>query len=383
MLLFCYCFAAVTVFLCRVNGNGKIMLSVKLIQNTIDEVVKVTGRAVILYDANGIPLYFTGEIKRQPDPQIVVSFAEGRIHEDDPSVYGMARVVCDDNVEYVVALGEADPASKTIANLVALQIKSLENAYKENPDKENFLKNLLLDNIILADVYTGARKYNIKESVKRAVIIVENPKYSAHSLKKRLEKSTAVSEQDLITAVDDHYFIIIKQLEDPEGYEEISNAAREAMLSLGENVRAAYGTIVKELKDVSRSYKEAQLAIDIGRIFQPEKDIVAYSTLGIGRLIYQLPLPLCRLFIKEVFSNRTPDCFDEETITTVSRFFENNLNVSETSRQLYIHRNTLVYRLDKIYKMTGLDLRLFEDAIIFKIALMVVRYMKYMETTEQ
>ena len=139
---------------------------------------------------------------------------------------------------------------------------------------------------------------------------------------------------------------------------------------------------IETIKDVSRSYKEAKMALDVGKIFYSSKNVVAYSKLGIGRLIYQLPLPLCRMFIKEIFDGKSPDEFDEETLTTINKFFENSLNVSETSRQLYIHRNTLVYRLDKLQKSTGLDLRVFEDAITFKIALMVVKYMKYMENLD-
>ena len=144
----------------------------------------------------------------------------------------------------------------------------------------------------------------------------------------------------------------------------------------------AYGTIVGEIKEVSRSYKEARMALNVGKIFFSERQVIAYSSLGIGRLIYQLPIPLCKMFIKEIFEGKSPDDFDEETLTTINKFFENSLNVSETSRQLYIHRNTLVYRLDKLQKSTGLDLRVFEDAITFKIALMVVKYMKYMENQD-
>ena len=147
-----------------------------------------------------------------------------------------------------------------------------------------------------------------------------------------------------------------------------------------ENVRIAIGTIVNEIRDVSRSYKEAKMALDIGKIFDRDKNVVSYSNLGIGRLIYQLPLPLCKMFIKETFGGKSADDFDDEVLNTINKFFENNLNVSETSRQLYIHRNTLVYRLDKLQKQTGLDLRVFEDAITFKIALMVVNYMDYMES---
>ena len=141
----------------------------------------------------------------------------------------------------------------------------------------------------------------------------------------------------------------------------------------------SYGTIVHEIKEVSRSYKEAKMALDVGKIFFSGKNVIAYNNLGIGRLIFQLPIPLCKMFIEEIFEGKSPDDFDEETISTINKFFENSLNVSETSRQLYIHRNTLVYRLDKLQKTTGLDLRVFEDAITFKIALMVVKYMKYME----
>ena len=147
-------------------------------------------------------------------------------------------------------------------------------------------------------------------------------------------------------------------------------------------VHVAYGTIVNEVKEVSRSYKEAKMALDVGKIFYSDKNIVAYNNLGIGRLIYQLPVSLCRMFIKEIFDGKSPEDLDDETLVTINKFFENNLNVSETSRQLYIHRNTLVYRLDKLQKSTGLDLRVFEDAITFKIALMVVKYMNYIETLD-
>ena len=147
-------------------------------------------------------------------------------------------------------------------------------------------------------------------------------------------------------------------------------------------VRVSYGNIIHEIKDVSRSYKEAKMALEVGKIFYADKIIVPYNNLGIGRLIYQLPMPLCQMFIKEIFDGKSPDEFDEETLSTINKFFENSLNVSETSRQLYIHRNTLVYRLDKLQKSTGLDLRIFDDAITFKIALMVVKYMKYMESLE-
>ena len=144
-------------------------------------------------------------------------------------------------------------------------------------------------------------------------------------------------------------------------------------------VRGSYGTIVSELKDLSRSYKEARMAMDVGRIFYASKRVISYNELGIGRLIYQLPPSLCKMFIKEIFGEGEMEEFDQEILTTISTFFDNNLNVSETARQLFVHRNTLVYRIEKLLKTTGLDIRTFDDAMTLKIALMVQAYMKAME----
>ncbi len=192
--------------------------------------------------------------------------------------------------------------------------------------------------------------------------------------------------KDFVTAVDEKNIIVVKELEPTDSHKELEKTAQgfyDILKEEGEeDILIAYGTVVGDIKEVSKSYKEAKLALDVGKIFFGERSIIAYSTLGIGRLIYQLPIHLCKMFIREIFEGKSPDDFDEETLATINKFFENNLNVSETSRQLYIHRNTLVYRLDKLQKSTGLDLRVFEDAITFKIALMVVRYMNYMETME-
>ena len=191
---------------------------------------------------------------------------------------------------------------------------------------------------------------------------------------------------DYITAVDESNVILIKALSPDEGYAGLERIAytivdmmnMEAMM----NVRVSYGTIVEELKEVSKSYKEAKMALDVGKIFYEEKKVTAYGNLGIGRLIYQLPVNLCRIFIDEIFGSNVPDDLDDETLTTINKFFENNLNVSETSRQLFVHRNTLVYRIEKLAKSTGLDIRTFDDALTFKIALMVVNYMRYLDSLE-
>ena len=186
-----------------------------------------------------------------------------------------------------------------------------------------------------------------------------------------------------MTTVDEDSVVLIKAMDEDESDEGLERIAKTIMDMINAeamiNVRVAFGTVIHELKDVSKSYKEAKMASDVGRIFYPEKQIVSYRLLGIGRLIYQLPVNLCRMYIHEIFGERIPEEIDEETLVTVEKFFENNLNVSETSRQLFIHRNTLVYRIEKLQKATGLDIRVFDDALTLKIALMVVNYMNYLE----
>ena len=259
-------------------------------------------------------------------------------------------------------------------------------AYKERFDKDNFVKNLLLDNLLLVDIYSRSKKLHIQTDVPRAVLIVEALGGRDSNILELARTHYRGSGKDFVTEVDENNVIIVKELSDGDSLKEMDKAAKGLWNFLKKegvkDIRVAYGTVVQEIKEVSRSYKEAKMALDVGKIFFDEREIVAYSELGIGRLIYQLPIPLCKMFIREIFGGRSPEDFDEEMLSTIDKFFENSLNVSETSRQLFIHRNTLVYRLDKLQKSTGLDLRVFEDAITFKIALMVVKYMRYMESAD-
>ena len=273
-----------------------------------------------------------------------------------------------------------------IGKMAAFQIQNLLVAYKERFDKDNFIKNLLLDNLLLVDIYSRAKKLYIPVDAQRVVLIIECSAGREDNVLEQMRPVFGNNNRDFITAVDENNVIIVKALTENDEMKEIEHYTAnltEWLETEGySESRISYGTIVQEIKEVSRSYKEAKMAMDVGKIFFDERRVIAYSELGIGRLIYQLPIPLCKMFIREIFGGKSPDDFDEETLTTISKFFENSLNVSETSRQLFIHRNTLVYRLDKLQKSTGLDLRVFEDAITFKIALMVVKYMKYMEFFE-
>ena len=362
------------------------MISNQVLQTTIDGLKNITRIDICVMDTEGKALATTiNNVEEYEDA--VMAFVESPADSQVLQGYQFFKVFDDHQLEYVIlAKGDSDDVYM-VGKLAAFQIQNLLVAYKERYDKDNFIKNLLLDNLLLVDIYNRAKKLHIETSVNRVVFLIETKDEKDSNALETVKGLFAGKSRDFITAVDEKNIIVVKELSDKDGNKELEKMAKEMLDTLqaeggDEQIHIAYGTIVSDIKEVSKSYKEAKLALDVGKIFFDEKDIVAYTTLGIGRLIYQLPLPLCKMFIKEIFEAKSPDDFDEETLTTINKFFENSLNVSETSRQLYIHRNTLVYRLDKLQKSTGLDLRVFEDAITFKIALMVVKYMKYMETLE-
>ena len=316
----------------------------------------------------------------------IVNFAQSQADTQTIRELQFFKVYDEHQLEYILLARGSGEESLLVGKMAVFQLQSLLTAYKERFDKDNFIKNLLLDNLLLVDIYNRAKKLHIAPDSRRVVFILETPPDRDQGTLENIRNMFAGKSGDFITAIDEKSIIIVKELAPGEDYRNADKIAGSVLDVIGRDgeggIQIAYGTIVRELKEVSRSYKEARMALDIGKIFFGNRDVIAYSSLGIGRLIYQLPIPLCKMFIKEIFSSKSPDDFDEETLTTINKFFENNLNVSETSRQLYIHRNTLVYRLDKLQKSTGLDLRVFEDAITFKIALMVVKYMKYMETLD-
>ncbi len=361
------------------------MISNQILQNTIDGLKGITRVDMCIIDTEGKVLATTfPDADNYINPAL--AFVESPADSQVIQGYQFFKVFDDHQIEYVLlANGDSDDVYM-VGKIAGFQIQNLLVAYKERFDKDNFIKNLLLDNLLLVDIYNRAKKLHIETEVRRVVYVVETNREKDGNELEKVRSIFGGKSKDFVTAVDEKNIIVVKELAENETYEDLEKTA-EVILNLfkaDEDCEAyiAYGTVVNEIKEVSRSYKEARMALDVGKIFFEEKNIIAYSALGIGRLIYQLPIPLCKMFIKEIFDGKSPDDFDEETLTTINKFFENSLNVSETSRQLYIHRNTLVYRLDKLQKSTGLDLRVFEDAITFKIALMVVKYMKYMETLD-
>ncbi len=360
------------------------MISNQILQSTIDGLKGISRMDLCVMDADGKEIASTVDMSSCSN--VAVEFAGSLADSQEIQGYQYFKIFDEQQLEYILVVAGVGEDVYMLGKMVAFQIQNLLVAYKERFDKDNFIKNLLLDNLLLVDIYSRSKKLHIQTDVPRVVLIVESASGKDNNVRELARTHFGNNGKDFITAVDEKDVIIVKELPEAEATKEIEKSARSLITYLQkegiQGVRISYGTVIHEIKEVSRSYKEAKMALDVGKIFFDSRDLVAYSELGIGRLIYQLPIPLCKMFIREIFGGKSPDEFDEETLTTIYKFFENSLNVSETSRQLFIHRNTLVYRLDKLQKSTGLDLRVFEDAITFKIALMVVKYMKYMETFE-
>ena len=361
------------------------MISKQILQKTLDGNKEISGVDLCLTDLKGRVLAATCEPDADELALLVLSFAESEAESREAYGWKLFMVKDGADSEYALAVRSEKELGYSVGKMVVFQLQSLLVAYQDHSERDSFMKNLILDNLISADVYNRARKLHIEVNRRRVVYLIEAPDGMYDQALERLRNLFASRNTDFITAVDGKNIILVRELEineDFTGIEKTATVIKRLFRRNAEQLRVSFGTVVNELREVSRSYKEAWMALEVGRIFYREREIIPYSTLGIGRLIYQLPISLCELFTREIFGEMRPEDLGEELMATISKFFECSLNVSETARQLFIHRNTLVYRLDKVYKMIGLDLRTFEGAITFKIGQMVLSYMKEMENEE-
>ncbi len=361
------------------------MVSNQIIQKSMTELKNITGVEFGVLDTNGQIIFGQPDLY-EIDCEVIKEFV---LSEADSQSIGQVRFLKVGNEEestYIVVTND-DETSYMVGKIAVSQLKQLDDAYQDKMDKNSFYQNLILDNMLLVDIHNKAKRLHLECSKKRVVFLVEvssGGDTSIDNMALELLKSMyAGLSGDHVTTVDEKSIILIKVLGEEDTLEECQGIARTIVdmmnTEIMQNVHVSYGNVVSEMKDVSKSYKEAKMALDVGKIFYSDKDIVSYATLGIGRLIYQLPVNLCKMFIREIFGEKIPEELDEETLATLEKFFDNNLNVSETSRQLFLHRNTLVYRIEKLQKATGLDVRSFDDAMTLKIALMVVNYIEYLE----
>ncbi|MBO4939346.1 MAG: helix-turn-helix domain-containing protein [Oscillospiraceae bacterium] len=285
--------------------------------------------------------------------------------------------------EYAVFCGGDDEIARSFCHLAYVALNDAKVFYEEKHDRGTFVKNIIMDNILPGDIYIRAKELHFATDAPRAVFLIRQVGHSDVATVDVLSGMFPDKLQDFVLSINETDIAVVKQISSSTSDEDLEKMA----VAMEDNLRSelsiktviGIGTVSEHLRELADSYKEAQTAIDVGKVFDTEKSIINYERLGIGRLIYQLPTTLCEIFLSEVFKKNSIDSLDQETLFTINKFFENNLNVSETSRKLFVHRNTLVYRLEKIKKLTGLDLRQFDHAIVFKVALMVRKYLSSRE----
>jgi len=281
--------------------------------------------------------------------------------------------------EYYVFVEGEDDSARFVTNLLSISFAQIKALYDEKYDKASFMKNIILDNILPSDIYVKSKELHVNNELERVALLVRFSGRGEIIPVDVIQNMFPDHNRDYVISVGENDVVLIHEYHTPQEKVHTDRLARSIVDTIQSEfylkVVVGVGTIVSNLKDLARSYKEAQVAIEVGKVFDTEKNVVNYENLGIGRLIYQLPTTLCDMFLNEVFKKGALEGLDRETLLTIQCFFENNLNVSETSRKLFVHRNTLVYRLEKIRKITGLDLREFEHAITFKVALMVKKYL--------
>ncbi len=361
-------------------------MSNSVFQSVIIQLKEISDRVFGVVDAEGYVVSCTDNVllgERWPDAVVKLSGTEGQMVTFGQKTF-RAMVSSANFFEYAVFCNGDDEQARTYCQLAYIALNNAKSFYEEKHDRGTFVKNIIMDNILAGDIYIRAKELHFATDAPRAVFLVRQVGSSDVATVDVLGGMFPDKLQDFVLSINETDIAVIKQLSDvaaPEELEKIARSMEETLKNkLFIKTVIGIGTVAEHMRELSDAYKEAQTAIEVGKVFDTEKSIMHYENLGIGRLIYQLPTTLCDIFLSEVFKKNSIDSLDQETLFTINKFFENNLNVSETSRKLFVHRNTLVYRLEKIKKLTGLDLRQFDHAIVFKVALMVRKYLSSRET---
>ena len=350
------------------------------LQKCMEDWKQISGLDFCLLSEDNSVFVATGE-RRIPSAGKLEDFRNGDALCTANASCCLYKVMDRDELLYILIVWGSGESTSTIGELAVCQIRSLIEAYSEKNDKNAFMQKLLLGSYSEVEAFNRAKKLHISSSCQRAVFLVETRQTGDEHALTMIRNIFSARTHDFITSVDDKGIIIVRELVSTETYENLEATAHMLVDMLGAEAMTqawvAYSNVANGLRDLANAYKEARMALEIGKIFYSERNVFGYRKLGIGRLIYQLPEEVCEMFIEEIFDGESLEVIDGETLNIIRTFFENNLNLSETSRQLYVHRNTLVYRFEKIQKRFGLDLRSFEDALTFKIAMLVSGYLRY------
>ena len=351
------------------------MLS-EIFQPVLDQMRSVTHKTIGVINNTSVLVSYVGEPIGEDEAYGMITSAAANGRPFISNGYSCVAIGSKNIMEFIVYVKGTEPEDQKICTLISISISNLQLHCADRYDKASYLKNVLLGNVLPGDIIMRSGELQLDVDVPRAVFIVQIPGNETGVIQLL---QNMFPDQDFIINIDNKNIVVIKSLPSTDCADFISATTHSIVDTINSEllltVYVGIGTPVKSINDIAHSYSEARLAIEIGRVFEADKYILSYGELGIGRLIYQLPSKLCELFLDEIFQREGLEALDEETMQTIDKFFENNLNVSETSRQLFVHRNTLVYRLDKIERLTGLDLRKFDDAVVFKVAALVRKYL--------
>lgn len=354
-------------------------MSNRLFQSIIFQMKDAVNRILGVIDENGVvvacsELVKIGEVR--PGTREEFAFTTDTVVSGG---YTYRPIGSGARVEYAVFVEGEDKMADKLATVIAISLNNMKGLYDEKYDKNSFIKNIILDNILPGDIYVKSKELRFNPDVSRVAFLIKFSEKNDVVPYDMIQNLFPDKNRDNVISVGEYDIVLVREVAPSTDIKELEETAKSISDTLSAEfyakVMIGIGSAVDNIKDLARSYKEAQIALEVGKIFDNEKNINSYENLGIGRLIYQLPTTLCEMFLQEVFKKGSIEQLDHETLMTIQSFFDNNLNVSETSRKLFVHRNTLVYRLEKIRKLTGLDLREFEHAITFKVALMVRKYL--------
>ena len=352
----------------------------RLFDGFVSSIKEITGSEFGIADHNGAVLSCSNESVFEGVEATLETFLENENYWHTENGITFHKVYIKEKLEYFIFMNSDEPQCEKYLEIAAISALNMKLYFEEKYDKNSFIKQIILDNILPGDISIRAKELHITARAQRAAFVIrleKNQEIYSHEIIQNLFPDRL---KDFVVIIDDENTVLIKELTGEEDAKAINTIAKSIIDTLNTEsmvkAKVGIGTTVDSISEIGRSFKEAQTALLVGGIFENDKSVINYNNLGLGRLIYQLPEALCKLFLDEVFAKGAYEALDNETILTIQKFFENNLNVSETSRLLYVHRNTLVYRLDKIQKITGLDLRNFDDAIIFKVSMLVKKYLE-------
>lgn len=354
-------------------------MSNRVFKSVVCQIKEVIGRDVGILDDTGRIIACSDGSRNDEQMNYILDIIQDNKEIITYEGYTFQAVGKNNHLEYIAFVSGDDNQAQKYCALIAISIENIKQLHNEKYDKGTFVKNVILDNTLQGDIIIKATELHIEIDAFRVAFLVRSYGNDNFHIYDIIQNLFPMKDEDFVFAIDDNNIVLVKEVKDECESAEVEKIAKTIMAAINMETSVklsiGIGTIVSNIRELAKSYKEARVALEVGKVFENESTIINYDNLGIGRLIYQLPTTLCTLFLSEVFKKESIDTLDEETISTINKFFENNLNVSEASRKLYVHRNTLVYRLDKIQKLTGLDLRIFDHAIVFKVAMMVKKYL--------